>query len=372
ARGSAAMWACYVGACAGAGLAPAAALGEEAVELLRTVPPGERIGEATQERLLATALTILASTYGSMSRPDDARRVFREAHERWSAIGDDHLSRAFAAEALGEIAEIDGGLRLALDLQSESVAHFEAAHVDWALAILNGNCATLAYRLGDLDTAFAYAQEALRSTRFLRLDGYESLLVSRLGTYALGRGQVELADQLMDQALELAVHRRYTSSEALTLHAQCVLRRAQGHLDEADDIARRAATMLAAADLMGSWCQVQSTRGLIAQARGDVETARRLHTEALATARVLQHRRAIALAVEGLAGVAVVDDDGDRAATLLGAASVVRRADGGGHPGPESDLEDIESGAVELVGRDAFDRAFTAGAASSLGDLIPA
>ncbi|MGD9999849.1 MAG: tetratricopeptide repeat protein, partial [Ilumatobacteraceae bacterium] len=366
-----AMWANYVGACAGAGLAVAAEIGEESVALLRTVPAGERIGEATIERLLPTALTLLGSTYGMMSRTEQARRAFRESYELWTAAGDDDLSCAFAAEALGEIAELDGDIRRALELQTEAVARFAKVHIDWALAILNGNCATLAYRLGDIDRAFADAQEALRAARFLRLDGYDALLLSRLGTYALARGDIDLADQLMDEALEIAVLRRYPSSESLTLLAQSMLRRAQGRLDEADDIAGRAATLLAAGDLTSSWCQAQSTRGFVALDRGDADTARRFHDEALEVATRIQHRRAIAMAVEGLAGVAVLDGDAHRAATLLGAAHATRQADGGGHPGPESDIERIEARTVELIGRDAFDDAFAAGA-SSPSDVLPA
>ena len=116
--------------------------------------------------------------------------------------------------------------------------------------------------------------------------------------------------------------------------------------------------------------QALSTLGFIAQHRGDTVTARRMHVEAMELARRTTTLHAVALALDGLAGVATLERDGVRAATLLGAAQTIRDADGGAPPGADSDAPGIRRSAVELIGHEAFDAALAAGAAASLDRVL--
>lgn len=76
------------------------------------------------------------------------------------------------------------------------------------------------------------------------------------------------------------------------------------------------------------------------QQLGEVETARGLHTEGLEVARGTGDPRAVALALEGLAGVASLDGDAERAERLLGEAAAMRA--GVGAPLPPAERTDID------------------------------
>ena len=64
----------------------------------------------------------------------------------------------------------------------------------------------------------------------------------------------------------------------------------------------------------------------------------------------------LALALEGLAGVAAAEGDGPRAAELLGCAHALRATKGGAPAGPASDVDRITAAARERCGDDATTR----------------
>ncbi|MGY0235035.1 hypothetical protein [Longispora urticae] len=71
--------------------------------------------------------------------------------------------------------------------------------------------------------------------------------------------------------------------------------------------------------------------GFAAELRSDAAAAGALHKEGLAAAREGGDPRAVALALEGLAGVALLDGEPDRAARLLGSAAALRDSSGSPH-----------------------------------------
>ena len=367
-RAWAAMWACYVGACAGAGLDDASKYGEEAVQLLRA-SPGQSIRDVTTEMLLPDGLTLLAATYGMMGRHDEAQPLYEQARLLYEQ-GDDPWSKAMAMNNAGQEAEHRGDIQLAYDMQHASIEWFDAARVEWALAIINGDCGVLAARLGLVEAASEHNQAARRAAQYLRLGGYEAVLLSRLGSLALEAGDVDRADLLMTEALDLAEHVRFSNAEAFAHSGRAMVRRVQGRYDEAEQSANRAVALFLTTGLPHGHTQALSTLGFIAQHRGDAVTARRMHVEAMELARRTTTLRAVALALDGLAGVATLERDGVRAATLLGAAQTIRDADGGAPPGADSDAPGIRRSAIELIGHEAFDAALAAGAAASLDRVL--
>ncbi|GAB2835350.1 BTAD domain-containing putative transcriptional regulator [Actinoallomurus bryophytorum] len=97
--------------------------------------------------------------------------------------------------------------------------------------------------------------------------------------------------------------------------------------------------------------------GRIAQDGHDADLARSRYRQALAVA--LGHRNfpAAAVAVEGMAGVALLDDAGERAALLLGASVAVR-----GIPMPaDPEVARVAAGAKDLVGAQTYASAFARG-----------
>ncbi|MFC7110950.1 hypothetical protein ACFQQB_67475 [Nonomuraea rubra] len=80
--------------------------------------------------------------------------------------------------------------------------------------------------------------------------------------------------------------------------------------------------------------------GFIAEQRGDTAAARSLHLEGLAAAREVGDPRAIALAREGLAGVAAAEGAYEEAAALLEEAAALRESVGA--PLPPAERGDVD------------------------------
>ncbi|MCO6007268.1 hypothetical protein NE236_20000 [Actinoallomurus purpureus] len=88
----------------------------------------------------------------------------------------------------------------------------------------------------------------------------------------------------------------------------------------------------------------------------------RLHRAGYVAARAIGDPRAVALAVEGLAGAEACAGRAGRAATLLGAASALRRSIGAPlPPGERGDVDRIATAARVTLGDEAFRAAFTRG-----------
>jgi hypothetical protein len=98
----------------------------------------------------------------------------------------------------------------------------------------------------------------------------------------------------------------------------------RGRVDEAERLHREA---LAAYEAVGSVEGVAFTHaclGFLATQRGDVGEALELHRRSLTEAALGSERRAMTLAVEGLAGAHAASGDGADAARLLGVAAELR------------------------------------------------
>jgi hypothetical protein len=102
--------------------------------------------------------------------------------------------------------------------------------------------------------------------------------------------------------------------------------------------------------------------GFLSEQRGDVEAARRLHTEGLDAARRSGDTRAVALALEGLAGAHVLGGEPRHAARLLGAAAAARAGAGETETsGDRYDVERITEATRAELGEE-FDAEFARGA----------
>jgi hypothetical protein len=88
--------------------------------------------------------------------------------------------------------------------------------------------------------------------------------------------------------------------------------------------------------------------GFIAEQRGDAATAEHRHRASLEAARATGDRRAVALAVEGLAGSASLIGEHRRAARLLGVAGALREA--AEAPLPSAERYDVQRIAARARG----------------------
>jgi hypothetical protein len=113
--------------------------------------------------------------------------------------------------------------------------------------------------------------------------------------------------------------------------------------------------------------RLRTALGHIAVVEGDSELARGHYRAALALTADPANLPIAASAVEGLAGLAALDGDGERAAVLLGAGQALRGVSIPGDP----DVARAAAAARDLIGA-AFDAAFERGAALSRSDALSA
>jgi tetratricopeptide (TPR) repeat protein len=110
--------------------------------------------------------------------------------------------------------------------------------------------------------------------------------------------------------------------------------------------------------------------GRIAEARGDADEARRWHRRALVDADFRHNalHTTVAGAVEGLAGVALLDNDAARAALLLGAGAALRGAAIAGDP----DVARVAQRARAAIGDEAYESQYARGVAMSRAEALAA
>jgi tetratricopeptide (TPR) repeat protein len=190
--------------------------------------------------------------------------------------------------------------------------------------VLAGNILVLS---GDYRAARTRHEEALRLAQRLSLQSEIAFIRNGMGLCARRQGDYQLARAHHEHAL--AVYRRGRWQAGLTLtHA---------------------------------WL------GYTAELEGHADQAEAHHIERLDIARKTGDPRAVALPLEGLAGVAVLRGDYQRCATLLGAATALRASvDAPLPPAERVDVDRAAGAARAHLDNSAFDLAFDQGAAMSL------
>lgn len=114
-----------------------------------------------------------------------------------------------------------------------------------------------------------------------------------------------------------------------------------------------------------------SNLGGIACDQGDYAAARSLQVEALATAREIGDRRMTAYCLEGLAAVALGQEQSDRAARLFGAAAALREEIGCPLTPVEAAGEENQVSRLrQALGEEAFTAAWQAGEAMALEEAV--
>jgi ATP/maltotriose-dependent transcriptional regulator MalT len=338
----------------------ALAYGIEAVALAR---------ESGDERRVAEATMLLAGANIGAGHIERAIELFDESHVMFS-IYDDDWSRALSINAAGRAATLRGDFDEAERLVAESVRYFERAGVEWAKALVNDDLAILAESRGDIEAAISGMEGAREAAVELGLGGAEALFTARLGNYALIQGDVDRAEMLHSEALVLGEAASFPRCIAFASNGRSMTRRAQGRLDEAADWAERARAMCHQnRDRMGEALSLASC-GFVAELQGDLDGARAHHEAGLAIAREMNEPVYLALALEGLAGVAAARGDPSHAAALLGAAHALRAAAGGAPAGPASDVERVTAAVNAVLGEEAFAEEFAKGGSTPAEALL--
>ncbi|WUI02401.1 winged helix-turn-helix domain-containing protein [Spirillospora sp. NBC_00431] len=276
-------------------------------------------------------------------------------------IGDDpwsrglvRMSEVFVAQSEGDVAEVERA-------GADALRGFRACGDRWGIANSLDPLAQAAARRGDRVRALALLDEAVALMEGLgALEDTADLLYQRGFVHILG-GDLDAAWAEFERGLDMARRAGTPDKIAAAYHGLGEVARLRGDVAGARRLYETALTGYASERFIARAVRGAALVGLgwLAVAEDDHARARELFHGALDMS--IDHPVFMfqALAGIGLAGVAVAEGDGGRAAALLGAAAALQGIQIAGDP----DTERVSSGARGLIGDAAYETAFAAGAA---------
>ncbi|MFB7358570.1 BTAD domain-containing putative transcriptional regulator [Streptomyces gardneri] len=289
---------------------------------------------------------------------------FVEAGDRWGTAAARAL-RAHTSFAAGD-------LRTAREDGLDAALAFRDLGDGWGELLTVPVLAALAEIEGDYDAATARQTEGLRLAEGLGLAVEASARLGGLGRLALLAGDWERARVLHERARRAAAEQGHMFGEVFALMGLALGARRSGDLDAAE---RHLRTMRDAypSSTAGKHL-IHMELGFVAALRGQVAEAAAHQSRGLEFAERLGDPRALALSLEGLAGVAAATGGSPhltRAALLLGAADTARRSVGAPLPEAErTDVRRVAAVAVRALGESAYATAFQEGAAMPLAEAV--
>ncbi|MEE2048849.1 tetratricopeptide repeat protein, partial [Nocardiopsis tropica] len=165
-----------------------------------------------------------------------------------------------------------------------------------------------------------------------------SLKLAGLGRIALLEGDLDRADPLHSRALSVAQEHSDAVAEQFADAGIALTARRRGDLDLAERSLRRRLAWNRRVDGRIGTAFILTQLGFVAEQRGDAAEALDLHRQGLGEAERGGDPRAVALALEGLAGARSLAGEHGAAAELLDRARALR--DGVGMPLPPAERWD--------------------------------
>ena len=299
----------------------AAEMLEESLALYRTA------GDPRAVATLLDRLGVLARERGDLAAA--AERV-EEALELARAEGDEQ-SVAHALNELGIIARRRGELAQAVELHEAALAAQRAIGNQVGVTNALQGLAGVRALMGDTGGAVACLEEALPILRDLGIRSSTAYALNNLAGLVAGGGDLPRAVALYEEALVFFRELGETAGIALVL----------------------------------------TEFGETLRDTGDLARAFSLYQECLTLNRRLGRPRMVAIGLRALASVAALDDEGARAARLLGAAEgVLATTDEISTPGEAADHQALRAELERRLGRDAFSAAFETGRRLTLDEAV--
>ncbi|WP_394328493.1 ATP-binding protein, partial [Nocardiopsis sp. TSRI0078] len=262
----------------------------------------------------------LGDTVQATARVERAHGDLHRAGDAWGA--------AVTLVSLAQAAFTRGDLAGARSRAREGERVLRALGDRWGILQASDTLAQIAEALGDLDETARLHGEGLRIAEELRLWHTVSLKLSGLGRVALLEGDLDRADALHERALRVAEENADVVGEQFADAGIVLAARRRGDLDRAERSLLRRLEWNRDADGRIGTAFILTQLGFVAEQRGDAEQALELHGQARAEAERSGDPRAVALALEGLAGATALAGGHDRAVELLGRAEALRERAG--------------------------------------------
>ncbi|MFI6500461.1 BTAD domain-containing putative transcriptional regulator [Nonomuraea typhae] len=301
-------------------------------------------------------LSHVSWAYGDFAVHDDqvekALTAFTALGERWGVAAALTL-RAKLAVGRGDLAAMErdgaGGLAVFSEL-GDRWGQAEAMEVLDMVAEIRGD----------------YAQAARLREEELRLAGELGIVspfkVSGLGRLALLEGDYARADDYHERARALAVEQSFKSAEEHAVIGLAISARRQGRYGAAEDYLLPWFDWLRQVGGTAGIAFALAELGFAAEQRGDAETALARQREGYANAAATGDPRAIALALEGLAGALSLAGRAEEAARNLGTAAAIRASVGAPLPaGERLDVERATDRIRAILDEEEFAAAFRSG-----------
>ncbi|RSM66171.1 AfsR family transcriptional regulator [Amycolatopsis sp. WAC 01376] len=238
----------------------------------------------------------------------------------------DAWSLALAPTGYGLRALMQGELETAEEFLRQGAQAFRSIGERWGLSMALDHLSQILIWTNRQAEALETMNEALRLMRELGASDDNADLLCRRGGSKLLHGDAAGARADFELAIEIARRAGMPESRASGYIGLAFLARHEGDL-----AAARALTERALAECSGGAFAAEGVRagarislGWVLAAEGDADGAEELHRLALVSADGWHDSTTVALAVEGLAGVALLRGDAERAAVLIGAAVTIR------------------------------------------------
>ncbi|MGY6656893.1 BTAD domain-containing putative transcriptional regulator [Amycolatopsis sp. TRM77291] len=300
------------------------------------------------------ALLLLMGVVSGPPGDDDAlikrSRVLLANSDAWSL--------ALAPTGYGLRALMQGELDTAEEFLLEGAQAFRSIGERWGLSMALDHLSQILIWTNRQAEALETMNEALRLMRELGASDDNADLLCRRGGSKLLHGDAAGARADFELAIEIARRAGMPESRAAGYVGLSFLARHEGDLAAARALSERALSECSGGSFAaeGVRAGAKISLGWVLAAEGDADGAEELHRLALVSADRWHDSTTMACAVEGLAGVALVRGDAERAAVLIGAAVTIR-----GTPfAVDLDAALLRTTVRERLGDD-FDRAYRRG-----------
>lgn len=342
------------------------------IGLLQGEPSGQGAGVEGIEDPLDRATTLWFLGFAQMGSGDVAtgEKLVNRSLDAFHAIGDP-WGTAAALSVRARHAMARGDLDAVRRDGERSARLFEETGDRWGRLQTVFPLASLSQITGDYEHAARLQRDGLAIAYELGLWTEAAKRLSGLGRIHLLTGDHAQAREFHLRARKLAREQNLRSGEVDAEIGLALGARQEGDHDLAEHHMRGLLAWFREVGYGPGITLALAELGFVAELRGDADTARALHLEGFDAAYELGDPRAMALAVEGLAGALAAAGRYGDSAKLLGAAAAAR--DSVGAPLPPAERGDVDrvsaaarealeaEGAEGVVGAVGFDAEFARG-----------
>ncbi|MFI6939100.1 AfsR/SARP family transcriptional regulator [Streptomyces sp. NPDC050418] len=309
------------------------------------------------------------------------RGRLRDLEAEFRALGDP-WGEAAALSTWATRSLYEGDLASLREAAEAGAERFGTLGDQWGQAQATEQLGVLAEITGDYPSAARLHHKALRASEELELWTQASFSLSRLGRIALLTGEEERATEYHERAVRLAAGQGNAPARQFAEIGLALGARHRGDLDTAQRLLTPWLAWNRRLGVDSGTALLLAQCGYVAEVRGDDRLAESLHTESLTAARRTGDARAIAFAVEGLAGAwslrgaaergVTERSAAERAAEALGTAAALRASvDSPLPPGERRDVDRAAARARAALGDEAYTAAYDRGYKTPAEEFAP-